>query len=119
MDILHRIKAIIIFSGLSVRAFALKCNLSQTTLDKQVKGLRGISIETTIGILNAFPEISAEWLLRGEGEMIKSEVASKEMDRITKLNGVIESLQEVIDVKNSAIVDMTEQIKQLELQLNN
>ena len=70
MDALQRLKEILGYSGLSVRAFAIKCRISQPTLDKQLKGLRGISIETIMSVLSTFPEISSEWLMRGNGEMI-------------------------------------------------
>lgn len=50
--------------------------------------------------------------------MTKELVLTKELERINKLNGIVESLQEVIDAKNSAITTMTERIKQLENQLN-
>lgn len=119
MDVLTRLKEIISHSGLSVRAFSIKCGISQTTLDKQVKGLRSVSLETIIGTLYAFPEISSEWLMRGDGEMIKQqEVNTKELERINKLNNVVDSLQEVIDSKNTTIAALNERIKQLENQSN-
>lgn len=117
MDVLTRLKEIVKFSGLSVRAFSIKCGISQTTLDKQVKGLRSVSLETIVGTLYGFPEISAEWLLRGEGDMVKTiEVNSKELERINKLNNVVETLQDVIDERNATIANLNERIKQLENQ---
>lgn len=119
MDILHRLKDIIAYTGLSVRAFAIKCNISQTTLDKQLKGLRAVSIETIMSVLYSMPDISAEWLMRGEGVMlINNQPSSVELERISKLTNVVESLQEVIDTKNQTIATMTERIKQLETQQN-
>lgn len=70
MDILTRLKEIITFYGLSVRAFAIKCGIAQKTLDNQLKGLRAISLETVISVLQTYPEVSAEWLTRGEGVML-------------------------------------------------
>lgn len=56
--------------GLSIRAFALKIGMLQETLNKQLKeDGRGVSISTIVLILAAYPDLSAEWLLRGEGEM--------------------------------------------------
>jgi len=60
--------------GLSIRAFALKIGMLQETLNKQLKeDGRGVSISTIVLILAAYPDLSAEWLLRGEGEMEKGE----------------------------------------------
>lgn len=119
MDALQRLKEVLAYSGLSVRAFAIKCGVSQPTLDKQFKGLRGISIETMMSVLYAFPEISAEWLMRGNGDMIiKTQQNSAELERINKLVNTIATLQDTIDAKSDSIATLTERIKQLESQLN-
>lgn len=118
MDVLQRLKEILAYSGLSVRAFAIKSGLSQPTIDKQLKGLRGISIDTVVGVLYAFPEISAEWLMRGDGDMIiDKQPNSAELDRINKLVDTIATLQETINAKNDSIATLTDRIKQLENQL--
>lgn len=113
-----RIQALKIFYGLSTRALALKCGMNQPTVDRMLKGINAINLNFISSILTAFPEISAEWLLRGDGEMLKGEITSKELERINKLNSVVESLQDVIDVRNAKISLLTDRIKQLENQLN-
>lgn len=119
METLQRLKEVLAYSGLSVRAFANKCGVSQPTLDKQLKGLRGISIETIISVLYAFPEISAEWLMRGNGDMIiKAKPNSAELERINKLVGAIATLQDSINLKDERIATLTERAKQLEAQLS-
>ncbi|MBJ2166319.1 MAG: XRE family transcriptional regulator [Muribaculaceae bacterium] len=114
----ERIRKIIECSGLSDRAFAIKCGINQPTLFNQLKGIRAVSLDTVLAISKTFPDVSRDWLLLGEGDMTKELVLTKELERINKLNGIVESLQEVIDAKNSAITTMTERIKQLENQLN-
>lgn len=119
MDILSRLKEVISFSGLSVRAFAIKCGISQKTLDNQIKGLRGLSLETTVSILHAFPEISSEWFMRGEGQMMINKTGvSPDMERLSKLVDTITTLQDAINAKNDIISTLNERIKQLENQLN-
>lgn len=57
---------------MSVRAFAISIGMLQETLNKQLKiDGRGVSTRTLVLILNTYPDLSAEWLLRGEGEMEK------------------------------------------------
>lgn len=112
-----RIQALKNFYGFSTRALAMKCGMNQPTVDRMLKGINAININFITSLLSAFPELSAEWLLRGEGEMLKSDVSSKEAERIVKLNNVVESLQDVIDVRNEKIISLTERIKQLENQL--
>lgn len=119
MNVVERLQEILKYSKLSVRALAIKCSLKQQTLDKQLKGLRGISLDTMMGILYAYPEISAEWLMRGEGAMlIPDHTNSAEQERINKLVDTITTLQDAINQKNDAIASLSERVKQLETQLN-
>lgn len=115
MDLHERLNAIVEYSNLSDRAFAIKCGLKQPTLDKQLKKLRSVSADTIIAVSKIFPEISRDWLLLGEGEMFKSQ--SREMERINKLVDTIATLQESINAKSETISLLNERIKQLESQL--
>ncbi len=119
MDILQRLKEVVTYSKLSIRAFAIKCGISQTTLDKQIKGLRSVSIETIMSVLYGFPEISAEWLMRGEGQMLHSIANNPERDKLNTLVDTIATLQDTINAKSDQISTLTERIKQLETQIIN
>lgn len=115
MELIDRLKAIVSYSKLSDRAFALKCGLKQPTLDKQLKGLRSISTETIIAVCANYPEISRDWFLMGEGEMMKTQ--SKEIERINNLVDTIATLQEAINAKSETNKILKERIAQLENQL--
>ena len=56
------------FKGISVKSFEQKCNMSNGYVASIRKGLGGEKLEN---ILRAFPELNREWLLFGEGEMLK------------------------------------------------
>ena len=111
---ISRIKDIIKLSGLSDRAFALKCGINQQTLFNQLKGIRAISLDTVISICKTFPEISRDWLLLGEGDMFKSQ--SRETERINTLLDTITTLQEAINAKSETIALLNDRIKQSENQ---
>lgn len=66
---LQRVKQIIEKEGISVSKFAEKVDVGQTTLNNQLLEKRALSIDVVNKILNAFPVLSAEWLLRGKGPM--------------------------------------------------
>lgn len=118
MDILSHLKEIVAYSGMSIRALALRCGIPQKTLDNQIKGLRGISIETVVSILQAYPEISAEWLLRGNGEMlIKKDDNSEDIARINGLVDTIATLNDALKAKSETNAMLKERIAQLENQL--
>lgn len=69
MEILQRIKVLIEAKGCSVNSFAKKIGIGQTTLNTYLKLDRYPAYETLYAILHTFPDVSAEWLMRGEGEM--------------------------------------------------
>ena len=72
--IIQRIKKLIVANNMSITSLSKKINIVQTTLNRQLNGdTSSIPIGTIEAILHYFPEISAEWLLRGEGEMMKGE----------------------------------------------
>lgn len=66
-----RIEAIIAYTGLSLTAFAKKIGIAQTSLRDCVKNGAEPKYSTLNKISIANPLVSAEWLLRGEGEMLK------------------------------------------------
>ncbi len=115
MGIVERLQKILSYSNLSVRALAIKCSLKQQTLDKHIKGISEPSANTLIGIAAAFPELSTEWLLLGNGPMLKED---KESERINSLIDTIATLQDTINAKSDQIATLTERVKQLENQLN-
>lgn len=69
MEILQRIKRLIDAKGLNTNAFALRIGIAQTTLSTYFTKNRYPAYETLYAILHTFPEVSAEWLMRGEGDM--------------------------------------------------
>lgn len=112
MDILSRLQAVVSYSKLSDRAFALKCGIKQPTLDKQLKGVRSVSLETITAVAKCYPEISADWLLLGEGEMLRN--ASKSEERINMMIDTITLLQSTINSKDEAIKALMKRVEQLE-----
>ncbi len=107
--------------GLSTRAFALKCGMNQPTLDRMLKGINALNLNCVSSILQSFPDVSAEWLMRGVGPMLHSLAVNPDVeklntlvDTITTLVDTITTLQETINAKSEQIATLTERIKQLE-----
>lgn len=103
--------------GLSTRALAIKCGLNQPTLDRMLKGINALNLHCVISILESFPEISAEWLMRGVGEMINKTSANLGSEQILRLADTIALMQESLNDRQGTINSLTERIKQLENQL--
>lgn len=68
--ILERLKSVISTKSNSTSDFSKRIGVAQTTLSNQLKSPRGISIDVILLTLDQFPDVSAEWLLRGKGEML-------------------------------------------------
>lgn len=68
MDIKGRLMQFITPTGLSVQAFENAVNLSNGAVSKMGDGTRRTTINK---ISNRFPELNTNWLVTGEGEMLK------------------------------------------------
>lgn len=68
MGIVQRIKKLIEekFGARGTTSFAKAIGVEQVTLSRQLNGQRGVSLDVIESVLNTFPDVSAEWLLRGE-----------------------------------------------------
>lgn len=84
-----------------------------------LKGINAVNLNCILSILNTFPEISEEWLLKGTGSMLKADIRDAENHRISKLLDTITTLQEAINYKSDIIATLTEKINNLENQLKN
>ena len=67
--IYQRIMLILEDKQVSVNALSKLVDMSQTTLNTQLKGERALSANVVSKVLVAFPDVSAEWLMRGVGTM--------------------------------------------------
>lgn len=83
-----------------------------------LKGINALNLNCVSSILKSFPDVSAEWLMRGTGPMLLSLVPNQDGERINKLVNTIGTLQDTIDAKSDSIATLTERIKQLEAQLS-
>ena len=71
----------------SIRNFAFVIGMPERTINTYIKTGRTPSLEVIDAILRTFPDISAEWLMRGEGSMLKSEY-NEDKPKISYTTGV-------------------------------
>lgn len=104
MDIIERIQQIIVHEGLNVSSFARKIGVGDQTI-------RGIVIQkrnkpgydVIAKIIQTFNWISPEWLITGEGEMLKKNLNHREENANT-LSELVEYLREK-DVKIEKLIE--------------
>lgn len=120
----------------NVSEMSRRTGINLGTLTGQMNGSRGVSLETVGAILNANERISAEWLLRGRGEMFSAStfvihsastfVIHSEGDNnnnnqgsmtttaeASVLRGVIENQAEQLSKKDEQLAKKDEQIADL------
>lgn len=59
------------FKGISMKSFEAKCGLSSGYVTSMRKGFGSDKLSN---VLNAFPELNRDWLLYGEGDMLKDPI---------------------------------------------
>ena len=141
-SILERLKSVIATKSNSPNDFSKKIGIAPTTFNNQLKSPRGISVDVILLTLAAYPDISAEWLLRGKGEMILSDnlppiigdESENDLDthamlaqariEIDRLNVEVASLKKeqwkkegVIEYQKDLISELTDELKELKLKL--
>jgi SOS-response transcriptional repressor LexA len=77
MEIVQRIKKLIEekYGARGSSSFAKAIGVEQVTLSRHLNGSRNLSLDVIDAILRTFPDVSAEWLLRGiesDGEIASS-----------------------------------------------
>ncbi len=83
--------------GTNPTQLARRFDVNQKTLNNQINGNIAVSASTILLILAAFPDLSADWLLRGTVQQTGSVPADQDNDEIQRLRIENETLWRVID----------------------
>lgn len=75
MTIYQRVKLVLEDKSISVNALSKQINVAQATLNPQLRCDRTLAANIVEKILTAFPDVSAEWLMRGIGTMYSNQDA--------------------------------------------
>ena len=103
----QRIKAIKNALGISENELARRLGISQSTLNGYTLGKRTPSYEFAETVLNAFSDISAEWLLRGKGSMYISDIPTdSDTDEVIDLKAEITRLRVEREEMQKRIIEL-------------
>lgn len=69
-DLRVRFKEVLSFYKSNINQLSKGDKAMQVRLSRQINNGATITFETVSNILDTFPDVSAEWLLRGKGEML-------------------------------------------------
>ena len=104
-DINQRIKEVLQKNDLSVTAFSKEVGLPQATVNRQLNGDARVSVDTIKAFLHRFRDVSAEWLLRGVGDMCRG-VPDEQLEReIAEETGRVQRIGDNSNHNTQAMTD--------------
>lgn len=111
-SVLQRIEEIMKKYNLNKSGLAKAIEMEQVTVNNYLNGTRKISFELILSIISKFPDISAEWLLRGEGAMERT--LNVENSEKTIINQPTNSDNSGVSITDSEVLsDMMNEIKEI------
>lgn len=118
---LNRIKQYIDYKGLTISSFEREVGMSNGSFASQLKNNKTIGVDKLENILNIFPDINIEWLLTGNGPMLKKNERTTigEPDEPYGSKGSKDELYErIIAEQKERIRDLQRTIEDLRTQLD-
>ena len=70
-SVVQRIRIILKQKRMSINSLSGIIGMQQVTLNRQVSGESSMTLDTFVLIMNEFPDVSLDWVIRGEGDMVK------------------------------------------------
>ena len=106
------IREIILSAGITDSAFAKRIGVTQSVIASMFQRGTEPSAKVLTSILLTYEDISAEWLLRGKGQMLLSEVTpDPNIEQMKRLVDTITTLQGIITEQTKTNQLLTEELK--------
>lgn len=111
MDKLNeRFLAVMRHSGLSKTDFAAKLDVSQGVMSHIGSGRNKPGTEMLVTLLQVYKEIAPEWLMLGEGTMLRPDQAALPKDDLIKM---VNELEVLVDMNQQALLSRLKSLKQM------
>ena len=116
MDVKDRVREFVKFKGFSISQFERMCGLSTGYINAM---RHSFGVEKLNNVLKQFPELRREWLLYGEGEMLKSGNFSQNPPNIRQTNENGDNIQgQNVTVQNTPQCNVDEFLSIIKQQAN-
>ena len=107
----ERLSDFLINKNISQQEIAISLGTSQPNVSAMCKGYRTISRKTVVKLSNIFPDLNVDWLLKGEGSMLRGSGEPKATEsgdaalreEVVMLRERVRNLQKLIDEKERTI----------------
>lgn len=107
-----RIREIILSAGITDSAFAKRIGVTQSVIASMFQRGTEPSAKVLTSILLTYEDISAEWLLRGKGQMLLSEeTPDPNIERMERLVDTIATLQGTLNEYMKTNQLLTDELK--------
>ena len=107
-----RIREIILSAGITDSAFAKRIGVTQSVIASMFQRGTEPSAKVLTSILVTYEDISAEWLLRGKGQMLLSEeTPAPNIERMERLVDTIATLQGTLNEYMKTNQLLTDELK--------
>lgn len=110
--VIQRIKTVYETLGLTQSRFSKQCNLSQSTVNGWYRLNKIPSVDAIKSIVAAYPNISLDWLILGEGDMYNEQNTTME-------NEVIQRIKEMLKEMNISVSELATRIGKPQTTVNN
>ena len=112
------------YLGITMKTFEQKCGLSSGYVTSMRKGFGSDKLNN---VLMAYPELSREWLLYGEGDMLKDSVVQTSRGNNSPningngnhVQGTSALLDNALELQRAALTEISEMRKLLQEQVRN
>lgn len=95
-DVRSRINAVLLENGLTQNSVAAGDTAAQKRLNSQLSHGSNLTVDTILRVLEACPDLSADWLLRGTGEKSKTPSTITGAKSVTGKNATVIGQQNVL-----------------------
>lgn len=116
----QRLRGFLKEQNMSINQISLNANYPQSTLNKQINKETSMSLSTLLVLLDLFSELSAGWLLRGEGSMLKTvtsnDTSASSDDKVKDVaywKHVALSMSEEVTEKKDRIKELERELQRL------
>ena len=100
-DVKGRIKEYLKTKGSNPSKIAAAYSANQKTISSQINGTTTLSVSTILLILDHFPRLSAEWLLRGIGTAEKGDIEERMNSLENKYDTLLDKFNSAFSETNS------------------